>query len=297
MPFERQSPLELHLEMFLLHQEASRHTQRTIDFYRYNLNRFLVFLIESKINDTSEVTAHHARQFIVDLERRNLSGAYMHSFARAIKTWFNFLVSEGEIERNPMHKVRMPKVEQKVLDPYTEAEVRALLKACVGEFALRDRCIVLGLLDTGLRASEFVAMDIGDVGDDGTVLVEGKGRKERWVRLSARTRKDLLRYLAGRGHAEANDPLWLGRKGRLSATGLLQLIRRLGQRAAVDPANVHRFRRTFAISSLRNGMDVHSLKEILGHADLATATHYLKFVKEDVVEVHKRTSPVDHWRL
>lgn len=125
----------------------------------------------------------------------------------------------------------------------------------------------------------------------------GKGRKERWVRLSARTRKELLRYIAERGNSDESDPLWTGRKGRLKVNGLFQAMRRIGKRADVWPVGLHRFRRTFAITSVRNGMDVHRLREILGHADLSTAQQYLKFAREDIVDIHKRTSPVDNWRL
>lgn len=297
MSLQQQSPLQFCLDMFLLHQEASHHTHRTIEFYRYNLTRFLNHLEEFDIQSVEAITAHHIRLFIVGLERRELSSSYVHSYARSIRTFCNFLVNEGMIDASPMKPVKMPRIDEKILPPFSQDDIRALLRQCDGKYATRDRAIILCLLDSGLRAAEFARLRVGDIEEDGIIKVLGKGRKERWVRLSARTRKEVARYLLERGRVDDSDPLWVGKKGQLTPGGILQMTMRLGRRAGVWPAGMHRFRRTFAIASIRNGMDVHRLREILGHADLATATQYLKFVREDIVDIHKVTSPVDNWRL
>jgi len=290
-----QTPLERCLEMFLLDQEARRHTPRTIKTYRETLTPFLEYLAEDGIAAPEEITPHAIRRFLVSLERRGLKDNTIVKYARCIQTFCNFLASEDLIDASPMRKVAMPKPEKKVLPPFSREEVEKLLAACGKDlWGLRDRAMILCLLDTGLRASEFVAMNVGDVSSkDGMVKVYGKGKKERFVRLGAQSRKAVLRYLAERGETQPGDPLWVGRKGRLTTSGLFQAMKRLGKRAGVWPVGPHRFRRTFAVWCLRGGMDPYSLKALMGHADLQMVQQYLKLVREDVEAAHKQASPVD----
>ncbi|NOZ27953.1 MAG: tyrosine-type recombinase/integrase [Chloroflexi bacterium] len=291
-------PLPTCLDMFLLHQEASHHTRRTIEFYRYNLSRFLAFLEDQGVQHPQAITPHHIRQFLVTLERRGLKDTTVHSFARPIKTFLNFLVSEGILEASPMHKVSMPRLEQRIHPPFSEDDIRKLLAACGQDwYGLRDKAIILCLLDTGLRAAEFVNLNVGDIDGDGTITVHGKGGKDRYVHVGALARKALVRYLATRGHLLPHAPMWIGRTGkRLTVSGLFQAMRRRGRQAGVWPVGPHRFRRTFAIWALRNGMDVHHLRAILGHADLQMAQRYLALAKDDLIEAHRLASPVDNMR-
>ena len=291
-----QTPLERCLDMFLLDQEARRHTPRTIKTYRETLIPFLEHLAESGITAPEEITPHAIRRFLVDLERRGLKDNTIVKYARCVQTFCNFLVAEGLVDTSPMARVSMPKAEKKILPPFSREEIEKLLAACGKDlWGLRDRAMILALLDTGLRASEFVAMNVGDVGKDGMVKVYGKGKKERYVRLGAQSRKAVLRYLAERGKTRPGDPLWVGRKGRLTTSGLFQAMKRLGKRAGVWPVGPHRFRRTFAVWCLRGGMDPWSLKALMGHADLQMVQQYLRLVKEDVEAAHREASPVDRF--
>ena len=298
MPEQRQLPLDLHLEMFLLHQEASHHTGNTQRLYRYELGRFVDALKAEGVETATAIAARHIRQHMVGMERRELAASTIHVTARCIKAWLNFLVAEEVLTVSPMRSVKMPKLDEKILPPFDEDEIRRLLAACAGPDQLRNRAMILCLLDTGLRASEFLALTVATIDrKDGSIRMMGKGRKERWTRVSARTRKELLRYLAKRGGVDAVEPLWIGRKGTLTIDGLYQVMKRLGKKAGIAPVGLHRFRRTFAIAAHRNGMDLLELKEILGHADLATTRRYLKFDKEDMLEAHRRASPVERWDL
>jgi len=290
-----QPALERCLEMFLLDQEARQHTSSTIQTYRYTLDPFLEYLTENGVTAPEEITPDIIRRFLVHQKQQGLADNSVHRHARGIKTFCNFLVREELLDDSPMRKVAMPKLERKVLSPFRAEDVKALLKACQGPYALRDRAIVLCLLDTGLRASEFVAMNVGDVDKAGMVKVMGKGKKERFVRLGAQARKATLRYLTERGKTKPGDPLWIGRRGQLTRSGLFQAMKRLGKLAGVSPAGPHRFRRTFAIWALRGGMDPYSLQAIMGHADLQMVRQYLDLVKEDIEEAHRRASPVDRF--
>jgi len=295
LPTPSSDRLDTVLEMFLLHQEASHHTPKTLTHYRYTLHNFLAFLHGLNVRTPEVVKPEHIRKFLVDLQQQGKKDTTLHAHARAIKTFFNFLVNEKVLDASPMRGVSMPKLEDKILPPFSHDDVDAILDACKGPFALRNRAIILCLLDSGLRAAEFVSMNVGDVDKDGLTRVRGKGQKDRYVRLGAQARKALLRYLSERKDAERGQPLWQGREGRLTVSGLQQVLRRLGRRADVVPCSPHRFRRTFAIWALREGMNVHHLRAILGHADLQMAQRYLDLVKDDIVEAHTKASPVDNF--
>ncbi len=182
----------------------------------------------------------------------------------------------------------------------------------------RDRAIMLILLDTGMRASELVHLNIEDVDQvTGVVQIrEGKGGKPRRQFLGARARKALRTYLRVRmellhriAQIEAKrmkinpkkviveDPphLWMTQHGtRISYWGLSVAVRFRASKAKVKPPSLHSFRRWFALTCLRNGMDVYSLQQLMGHSDLQVLRRYLKQTDMDLKEAHQRASPVDN---
>lgn len=286
--------LAAYLDMFMLHQEAAHHTPKTLSYYRYTLANFLDYLSVRGVKGPEGVKATHIRAFLTDLQKQGYADTTVHGHARAVKAFFNFLVTEEVLDASPMRKVTMPKLEQKIHPPFSGEDIEALLKACQhSKNALRDKAIVLCLLDSGLRAAEFVGMNVGDVDKDGLVRVHGKGMKDRYVRLGAKARKAMLHYLAKR-KARQGEPLWASKRGRLTTSGLNQMLKRLGKQTGIH-CHPHRFRRTFAVWALRGGMNVHHLRAILGHADLQMALRYLALVKEDIEEAHKQASPVNNF--
>jgi len=132
-----------------------------------------------------------------------------------------------------------------------------VLKGCSPEIShktekgLRDYAIMLALTDTGLRASEFVSLRVSSVDmRTGLITVIGKGRKQRTVRVGAKARKSILRYLGTRPDVIPDSPLWVAygfdgaERGPLTLRGLQIVLRRLGERAGVTPCSPHKFRRT-----------------------------------------------------
>lgn len=287
--------LLLSLEIFLTSREAKRATRDTLHWYRSRLTRFVHFLAQRGILSPQEITPNHVRQFIAEMQRRNLSDWYVHGHARAVKTFLRFLYQDGVITHDPASRVEMPKLDHRILPALSPEDVRKLLAACSTE---RDTAIVLCLLDTGLRASEFVSLNVGDVDvKTGAILVRrGKGRKERVVFLGAKSRRALLKYLSRRKESTPDSPLWPSSTSgeRLTPHGLRLLLGRLGRRAGVKPCSPHTFRRTFALWSLRSGMNVYALQQLMGHSDLSILRKYLALVQEDLAEAHRRYGAVDH---
>lgn len=285
------SPLWAALESFLLDGAARRLTPGTLAFYREKLAPFIGLLEAQGVQTPANITADHVRAHLVELQRRGLKPNTQHGTARALRAWCNFLVREGDMAESPMRRVRMPRLEIEPLPALSKEDVQALLAVCL---AGRDRCLLMALLDTGCRAGEFVALDVEDV-DMGTGAVQvrrGKGGKPRIVYLGAKTRRLLLRYLRERS---ATGALWvsLNTGERLTVEGLRMLLRRLGKRAGVAHCHPHTFRRTFALWSLRAGMNIYVLQRLMGHEDLTVLRRYLALVEADLQAAHARYGPVD----
>jgi site-specific recombinase XerD len=287
--------LRLTLDTFLTSREAMRLSPATLDWYGRMLQPFLAFLEKQGITAPEAIAPSHIRAFLVSLQRQGVKDNTVHAYARAVRAFLNFLVEEGIIPESPMRKVKMPRLDRRILPAFSPEDVKRLLAVCETP---RDAAIVLCLLDTGLRAGEFVALNVADVDlKTGAVQVRrGKGGKGRVVFLGAKARKALLKYVMARGNTKPDEPLWLsGRTGeRLTAHGLASVLRDLGKRADVAHCHPHTFRRTFALWSLRAGMNVYALQQIMGHSDLSVLRRYLALVEQDLQEAHRKHGAVDN---
>jgi integrase/recombinase XerD len=196
-------------------------------------------------------------------------------------------------------KVKAPFVPTEPIEPVRFDVVEKMLKVCerdtfVGD---RDTAIFLCLLDTGVRASEFLAIDMDDVNQArGDILIrQGKGRKPRTVYIGKKSKRALRRYLK---HREDDSPaLWVThpRYGadRLTYDGLRAIMTRRSHDAKVEEPSSHDFRRAFCLDMLRKGTDVFTLAKLMGHESIAVLQRYLKQTNIDTEQAHRRAMPVD----
>ena len=289
------------LAMFRLDGESRGFTAATLRFYAGRLGLFQEWCTAHNVTMLDQLTPALIRQYLAELQNRQppLSSAYIHSLARAIKTLCRFCAREELIDRSCFDRVKMPRLAKKVLPALTIDEVQALLDACSHE---RDKAMILFLLNSGVRATELCNLDVGDVQPDGSVTVrQGKGRKDRQAFIDVRTRKQLLRYftLERGGKPAASEPLFTALrgsegKGRLTYFGFAQVLKVLRKRTGVEHSSPHAFRRTFAINSLRSGMDLYTLARLMGHADIQVLRVYLDQLPEDIEVAAKKHGVVDH---
>jgi site-specific recombinase XerD len=225
----------------------------------------------------------------------------VHAAYRSFRAFFNWYEEEVEPKewRNPVRKVRPPKVRVEPLEPIALSDLKRLRDTCdrKGFIGDRDRAILLSLLDTGCRAAEFVALNVGDLNlATGTVMVrEGKGGKFRTVFVGHGARREVVRYLRHRGGPGPGEPLWSTMEGtRLTYGGLRQMVRHRAAKVGLPEPGLHSFRRAFALACLRNGVDVISLQRLLGHADLSIIRRYLAQTEADLAQAHQKGRPVDN---
>jgi integrase/recombinase XerD len=320
-------------EGYLLDARARQLSPKTILDYTNAFRHFSNYIGAPPLND---ITADDIRQFLAHLGSRrvvpagvasrpprvlsNKSILNIHVALSALWTW---AIKEGFATEHVVRAVTPPKPEKPAIEPFSKSDVEAMLAVCkqsepytrpgkrecsnTRPTAERDRAIILLLLDTGARASEICAnprlktpgLQIQDVDHRNlTIRVMGKGDKERIVPISARTSKALWRYLLSRPDAVPTEYVFTNQRGGpLTSSGLLQLIRRLGQRAGISNAHPHRFRHTFAINFLRNGGNSLELQRLLGHSTLEMVKRYVALAQVDLENAHRRASPVTNWRL
>ena len=287
---------QLALEAFLLDGQARSLSPRTLKFYREQLNWFFQYTGTAGVDTLADITPHLIRSYLVHLCEQKWVPASQHAAARAIRAFLSFCVADEWLDASPMRRVRMPKVVENILPAFELDDITRLVASVDTQ---RDRAILLCLLDSGCRAGEFLAWDVGDVNiTSGTVRVrKTKNGKERTVFVGSRARRELLKLYRDQSMAP-ESPVWRNHNDgrRLGISGLQIMLRKTGEKAGVHPCNPHRFRRTFALSALRNGMNVIVLQKIMGHSDLTTLRRYRAVVDSDLQDAHQRFGGVDHLR-
>ena len=287
------------IQAYLIDCEARNLSPKTTKSYEYELGYLHDWLTEQGVTTIPELTPQVLRSWMLKLGETRTPGG-LHVNYRCVKAFLRWVWAENDLEsRNPISRVRPPKVPRKQLPPVKLDDLRAILRTCDRNcfIGARDKAILLALLDTGCRASEFLALDIGDVDiASGQVRVRhGKGGKPRITFLGKRSRREIKHYWRFRQEIDEDEPLWVNSQGtRLGYEGLRQVLRRRAEMAQVEPPTLHSFRRGFALMSLRNGVDVYSLQRLMGHADLTMLRRYLAQTDADLQEAHRRSGPVDN---
>lgn len=287
------------LSAFLIDRKASELSPRTLDFYKEKLEKFFKFCLDRDIQFVTQITAGDLREYMLYMaEVRNNNKGNIHGFYRSVRAFLNWFENEFEPEdwKNPIKKVKAPKQSQEILAPVSFESINALLETCIeGTFqGDRDKAILLTLLDTGARASEFLGIDLEDINPTGTInLRHGKGDKSRVVYVGKKSKKAIRRYLKHR--EDDSSALWITpANNRLTYDGLRAILTRRSKLANIAPPPIHSFRRAFALAMLRSGnVDIFSLQKLLGHSSIAIMRQYLAQNDEDTRQAHLKGSPVD----
>lgn len=267
-----------HVEGFLALLGARR-SPRTLDAYRRDLADLAAFLGRP----SADATADEIEAWLAALRQRGLAASSIARRASAARSFYRHLVLLGTRPDNPAAEVELPRRRRRLPRTLSPAEVERLIQAANGitPRQLRDRALVELLYGAGLRVSEAVGLDQGRV-DLGERLVRplGKGGKERLVPLGREATEALRRYLSrGRPYLDRRHrpELFLNAQGgALTRAGAFLVLRRLAERAGLEPGRVHPhlLRHSFATHLLEGGADLRSVQEMLGHADLATTELY-----------------------
>jgi integrase/recombinase XerD len=283
--------------------------------YRRDLRRYEQFLRARGIDDPHAIGEATVSEYVDYLGRLRVAsdhdGHDAHlapaSIARglvAVRSFHQFCAAEGLLESDPSEQVGAPRVPQGIPKALDEPEIDAILHSVVGNDprAQRDRAILEVLYATGVRISELVGLDLGDIDfEDGIARVVGKGDKERVVPMGRAARAELGTYCAdgrlelrsARALRRDADAVFLNaRGGRLTRQGCWQIVRRAGERVGLGPRlSPHVLRHSCATHMLDHGADIRVVQELLGHASISTTQVYTKVSPERLRAVYDSAHP------
>lgn len=263
-------------------------SRATIDSYLSDCRNFVTYL-EAEGRDLLGVTRHHLRDYFARLLDEGKAGATVARRYRSLQQFYKWATEEEEIDRNPMERMSPPAVAVTPPPVISTEVMETLLATCRRNArppkgddgqtdaalrrrrfeATRDLAMILVLARTGMRSGELIGIRLGDLhlsGEMPTVTISGK-TGTRNVLLLDDAAEAVDRYLRVRrrhAQAQATDALWIGDRGRLTDSGLRQMLERRCADAGVPPINPHRFRHTFAHEAKTRGVPDHALMSFAG---------------------------------
>lgn len=293
------------LQEFIFECEMRKLSPRTIQSYRNANLRMLKFIQEEYGIVELEKTHHLAIKGYIQYQiGQKLSETYINRNIVCYKCYFDYCVREGYISNNPMDKVNKQKEPINMIETFNNDEVGRLVNVFKGSRFLdvRNHLIMVMLLDTGIRNSEMCNLKIDDLRSN-CVRISGKGKKVRYVPITAIVKKALIRYLRVREVyikdklSYQTEYLFLSQKGKkLTVEALEHILRKAGEVAKVrDHIRVspHTCRHYYAQSQLKNGCDLYTVSKLLGHSKIDTTKRYLQSMHdEDLMDMAAKTSPL-----
>jgi len=294
---------EIFLEMMAAERGAAANT---LDSYGRDLHDFARFMV-TRGRAIEDADTRLIRLYLERLARAGMTPATIARRLSALAQFFGFLATDGWRDDDPMSILDRPRQMRGLPKALSKGEVDSLLTAAHGREGpegLRLTALVEILYATGLRATELVSLPLSAVARDAeTLVVTGKGGKERMVPLTEAARAAIAAYLTVRDRfppARAPRPAkrWLfpsrSRQGYLTRVRFSQLLKDLARDAGLDARKVsaHALRHSFASHLLANGADLRSLQQMLGHADISTTQIYTRILDERLVELVETAHPL-----
>ncbi len=265
------------IEDFFAEQQYKGNRPATLTFYRENFNHFLK---DTRITELAELDEQVIRTWLVS--HRTLSPNTLSTYDRAIRCLVNWLYSRGYLEVNPMKRMPKPRAKRLEVVTFTAAEIKAILKeAGSRQTPLRDKAMIMLLVDTGLRVGELCNLELRDVQwSENYLTVDGK-TGQRQLPFGRKVKQGLKVYIDQERKA-ANSRVYhvfLNREGLpLRSSSATQRLAKLATYVGVNTSKTgaHIFRHTFAVEYVRGGGDAFTLQRLLGHTTLEMRSGPLK---------------------
>lgn len=290
---------EQQVKAFLDYLRYEKHASpNTVQNYALDLACFRRFCLEQKIAGWSEVQPHQVRQFIAARHKEKLSGRTLARQLSALRRFYDHLLHKRQVEQNPAKGVRAPKTGRNLPQTLDLDEMASLLEAQTDKgLEVRDLAMWELFYSSGLRVSELVALDLGDidVGDRMLRVRHGKGDKARDVPVGSYALRALERWLPLRASLAAAEipAVFVGKNGRrLSVRAVQKRMDYWRERGSFDKRlHPHMLRHSFASHLLESSGDLRAVQELLGHSDISTTQIYTHIDFQHLAAVYDKAHP------
>lgn len=277
---------------FSSHFKALGKSKRTAEEYLKEATYFASFLRSG--TDLSDedllllATKDDAYSYIIECTKKDLSKATLARKVSSLRSFYNFLLEFDRVAVNPFATVRRPKVSRSLPRYLSLDDAKDLIRSARLTkdifYRRRNTAIITLFLNTGLRLSELANIDLSDIYDD-AIRITGKGDKERYIHLNKACRRAIRLWLSHRGHDQGG--LFISKSGnRIQASSIGSLVKSQIKIAGLDHAlSTHKLRHTCATLLYRSGAaDIRLLRDILGHASVATTELYTHVLDEQLIK-------------
>ena len=274
-------------------------SQNTISSYLRDVNQFADYLRNYEDASLRDATGEMVQSYMNWMMGRGKSAASVTRFLASVKSFYQFLVSQGDMTSNPAKGIAATKVERKYPEILTSKEVELFLEQpqCVDAKGFRDHAMLELLYATGIRVSELISLDMEDLNLAASFIrCENRG-KERIIPLyhtAVKALNDYVRNIRPQLIADSEEQaLFVNMNGeRMSRQGFWKIIKHYQEKAGIEKdITPHTLRHSFAVHLLENGADLRSIQEMLGHADISSTQIYTHVVKRQLKDVYQKAHP------
>ena len=292
--------LSAEIKIFLSYLESvKQYSPHTLISYKRDLDKLSENMINQGIEDWESAKEHDLRTFINAERRRGLSPRSIQRLLSSCRSFFEYLMIEGQIKLSPVQNISSPKLSQ-LLPKAMDADLvqRLLDFKPKGMLEVRDKALAELLYSSGLRLSEVCKLDLQDLDiKERTCRVVGKGNKTRIVPVGSKAIQAIRDWFIYRSELinskeTSTDAIFLNNKGiRISSRSVQLRLEKLCLQRGIPGINPHMLRHSFASHVLESSGDLRAVQEMLGHSDIATTQIYTKLDFQHLSKVYDKAHP------
>ena len=271
----------------------------TVESYKRDVTQYISYLDGTGVTDISSTTKPTVLSYLLYLQKEGRASSTVSRTLASLRSYYLFMMQNGVVKSNPTSNLEAPHVEKKIPKILSGEEVELLLeqpKNCDNK-GIRDKAMLELLYATGIRVSELINLDVSDVNVPMSFVRCKGGKKERIIPMGHQAKDALENYINNVRKYMVKDEnetaLFVNCSGaRLSRQGFWKLIKYYQHIAGIETdITPHTLRHSFAAHLLENGADLHSIQEMMGHADISSTQVYSRMMNSKIKDVYAKAHP------
>lgn len=271
----------------------------TVESYKRDVTQYISYLDGTGVTDISSTTKTTILSYLLYLQKEGRASSTVSRTLASLRSYYLFMMQNGVVKSNPTSNLEAPHVEKKIPKILSGEEVELLLeqpKNCDNK-GIRDKAMLELLYATGIRVSELINLDVSDVNVPMSFVRCKGGKKERIIPMGHQAKDALENYINNVRKYMVKDEnetaLFVNCSGaRLSRQGFWKLIKYYQHIAGIETdITPHTLRHSFAAHLLENGADLHSIQEMMGHADISSTQVYSRMINSKIKDVYAKAHP------
>ena len=271
----------------------------TVESYKRDVTQYISYLDGTGVTDISSTTKTTVLSYLLYLQKEGRASSTVSRTLASLRLYYLFMMQNGVVKSNPTSNLEAPHVEKKIPKILSGEEVELLLeqpKDCDNK-GIRDKAMLELLYATGIRVSELINLDVSDVNVPMSFVRCKGGKKERIIPMGHQAKDALENYINNVRKYMVKDEnetaLFVNCSGaRLSRQGFWKLIKYYQHIAGIETdITPHTLRHSFAAHLLENGADLHSIQEMMGHADISSTQVYSRMMNSKIKDVYAKAHP------